>query len=698
VLIQDDGRSSGHHSLGFKNNFKSNFRHTKKALKSLDNSAFLFTKAKYTMPKQFSILFLFLFGLTIQAQEPVFNDTITRYATIGYDANGNEVSFLSDTPPLNQIAGAPKAFYSYYWEFGDGNYSTEKDPKHTYKKTRDYEAKLWATNNYDTGKPPATRPKKVVITEITKEADDVANMTDDFMLKRNREPMIDEEMVMIVSYKNENDYATSGNIHMFYNETAFKNDNFLEPEIRLHHGESLIPTNMIVVNSTENPTNSFLASNTENQISYTTQVQDSTKKKNLPLSMDEAKMAYRSQKSISFDNMQPGEERNIFLTMRTAPEMVKDTSAIISVRGIYVPDKNYSDHTVKDMEMEIVTSHDPNKMSSNGVLMNYRLVRFKTLKYKIKFQNNGEGPARTIRLETDIPEILDMSTLKLEDQYPACPICPKEPVTYSCLDTTFLKNKAVFTFKNIYLPGTEQKNVQEKDSTKGFVKYSIRFAKDFHKKKTKSRTAIIFDKNEPIITNYATTRFTLGISVGIKAGYNYYPNVENAKSYFVSAVVSPYKPYRFYPQVEFSNSFNSSSNMTSTDQIVDDPRNGFRFLQRTITATEQKSVNWEIPALIRYNINNYIGVGAGIQANINMSTTSDTTTTTENYEGDTDQFLIDSTTDMDTSKEPFTNLKTGIVLDMTAGFSRIGPSLGARYVMNSKSDFNYWQLYALWRF
>jgi len=650
------------------------------------------------MQKQFTLLILFLFGFTIQAQELIVNDTILRYANIGYDANGNEVSFLSDTPPLQQIAGAPKAFYSYYWEFGDGNYSTEKDPKHSYKKTGTYEAKLWATNNYDTGKPPATRPKKVVINEITNTADDVASMTEDFILKRNREPMINEEMVMILSYKNTNNYTSSGNIHLFYNEMAFKNDNFLDPQIRMHHGESLIPTDIIVNNTTSNPTQTFLASIENEFVTYSIQQQDSTKKTNLPLSMDEAKMAYRSQKSISFNNMQPGEERNIFLTMRTAPEMIKDTSAIISVRGIYVPDNNYSDHTVKDMEMEIVTSHDPNKMLSNGVLMNYRLVRFKTLKYKIKFQNNGEGPARTIRLETDIPEMLDMSTLKLEDQYPACPICPKEPVRYSCLDTTFLKNKVIFTFKNIYLPGTQQKNVQEKDSTKGYVKYSIRFAKDFHKKKTKSRTAIIFDKNEPIITNYATTRFTPGISIGVKAGYNYYPNVENAKSYFMSAVVSPYKPYRLYGQAEFSNSFNSSTSGTIVDQIVDDPRTNGKGLQRTITSTEEKSVNWEVPVLLRYNLNNYIGIGTGIQANVNMSTTANNSVTVENYEGDTDQFLIDSTTDSNSVKESFTNLRTGILFDVTAGFSRLGPSVGARYVLNNKTDFSYWQLYALWRF
>lgn len=35
-----------------------------------------------------------------------------------------------------------KAFYSYYWEMGDGNYSTKAEPKHTYKKPGDYEIEI----------------------------------------------------------------------------------------------------------------------------------------------------------------------------------------------------------------------------------------------------------------------------------------------------------------------------------------------------------------------------------------------------------------------------------------------------------------------------------------------------------------------------------------------------------------------------
>jgi hypothetical protein len=36
-------------------------------------------------------------------------------------------------------------------------------------------------------------------------------------------------------------------------------------------------------------------------------------------------------------------------------------------------------------------------------------------------------------------------------------------------DTIIKQNQIIFTFKNIYLPGSNQKNVKEIDSTKGFV-------------------------------------------------------------------------------------------------------------------------------------------------------------------------------------------------------------------------------------
>lgn len=646
------------------------------------------------------IIILLLIASSLSASSQILkHDTITRTANIKTNVSGNVVSFTPETPELIQIAGAPKAFYTQFWEFGDGNYSKEPTPKHIYKKTGDYEVKLWVTNNYDNGKPPTTRPKKIVINNLISVANNVTSMEEDFIVKRNREPVPDEEMVVVLSYKNPKDYVTNGKLYLFYNEQQYKADNFELLETRTYNNEKNIDTKGFVFTQNIDNDRTYLASSKNDFIKLRAFPQDSTEKTNLPLTIANSKAFYKNWCLLEFDNMQPKEERNLFFSLKTTPEMLKDTSAIISVRGIYVPDGNYDNHKVKDMEMEIVTSHDPNKMSSNGTFMNYRLARFKNLKYKIKFQNNGEGPARTIRLETDIPDMLDKSTIQVLDMYPKCEICPKEEVIYSCLDTTFTETQAIFTFKNIYLPGSEQKNVKEYDSTKGFVKYSIKFAKDFHKQKTKSRTAIIFDKNDPIITNYSTTRFLPGISIGAKAGVNSFSNLNNSESYFFGATISPYKSYRFYWQVELMNNFhNYNANTNIVTEFVDSAQ-GFRVFQRTTTSNSFKNIDWDIPVLLRYNLNNYIGLGAGLQNTISIHEEQKQGILVEQFEGDTVKDpIINSKADILNTTNSFSHLRTGLLFEATAGFARIGPSLGARYIMNFKKDFNYWQLYAIWKF
>jgi hypothetical protein len=648
------------------------------------------------MKKLLSLIF-FLSSFLLFSQTKV-KDTITRRANIGYDKNGNQVSFKPETPPLIQIAGAPKASYSYFWETGDGNYSKDPTPKHIYKKKGEYKVNLTVTNNYDNGKPPKTRPKTVAINEITDSSyTEIASLADSVSYKifNNREPIPEEEMIVVVSYKNTLDYVAHGKLYLFYNDKEFKNDNFELIEYRTHFDEKKVMEDGYAFADELNNTNQFLAS-ASNEISQKNVPFE--KDENLEMTLSECRSQFRKATILEFDGMNPNETRNVFFTFKTTPEMIKDTSATVKMRGVYVPDRNYRNHKKRTLEMEIVTSHDPNKMSSNGLFINYRLVRLKKLNFKIRFQNDGEGPARTIRLETDIPDMFDKKTLQIVDLYPKCPVCPKnEEVNYSCLDTIIKQKQIHFTFKNIYLPGSTQKNVMEKDSTKGFVKYTLKLAKDFHKQTTLSKTAIFFDKNEPVITNYAVTRFQPGFSIGAKTGYTLYPDLENSKSYFVGATISPYKSYRWYWQVEWQNSLLQYDSKTpTTDEIV--MINGIKQLQRTTSRSEFRNIVMEIPVLMRYNINNYFGVGAGILAGFNISKKQDLYTEIALYEGMNPNFLLQKTNKSETIKDPFSQFKSGILLDFTAGFARIGPSVGVRYALNFEKNFNYCQFYALWKF
>ncbi len=641
--------------------------------------------------------------VVIISSAQVKNDTLQRTATIGIDVNGNLISVRPETPPLQQIAGAPTAFYTYYWEFDDGSYSMEKEPKHTYKNKGEYDVKLWATNHYDTGKPPTTRPKKVAVNNITEDFNDETSMNTDLDLRINRDPIPDEEMVVVMSYKNTKSYVTGGKLFLYFNEKQFRADNFELSDTRTYHGERKIQDGFALNTILNTGDDTYYASAKNELIKIRTKAIDTVERNNLPLTLEESKAYYKNSEQFEFDSMEPNEERNIFFTLKTTPEMLKDTSAIITVRSIYVPDNNSGNHKVKDLEMEIVTSHDPNKMSSNASLLNYRFVRFKTFKFKIKFQNNGEGPARTIRLETDIPEMFDKQTIEVVDQYPACPICPEnQVVAYSCLDTTFTEKQAIFTYKNIYLPGSQQKNVKEYDSTKGFVKYRIKLKKDFHKKKTKSRTAIIFDKNEPIITNYATTRFMPGISLGAKAGYSITPGLDKSKEYFAGVTISPFKSYRGYLQAELFASFGSyeeSKNFTE-QTVVGDFINSYDISENSEIKT---FTGYLVPVSYRYNLNNYLAIGGGAQLRLNVSQK----TTTESAGEYSLIIPSEGTTIRDETQDTFVKtesdcdcytMNTGVFVGFNVGAARIGPSVGARYIYYFGEENQQIQFYGIWKF
>lgn len=699
-----------------------------------------------------TIYFLFLFLLGILFSVPSYGqkinkDTLLRVAKIQHIATNNKVQFTADTPQLRQIAGAPKAFYTYFWEFGDGHYSTDNNPKHTYKNKGEYTTRLIATNNYDDGPPPTSRPKKVNITDVssTDYVDENRNLIDKhhgFRLLNNREPSPNQEMQVVMSYANTKDYTTQGKLYVFFNEKKFKNKNFNLVDTRTYYGEIKKEEKLDLAFQKQMSYNNFVLT-TGIQTLYNSFVEetDTLIKHNLPATLKKAKETYQDYSVWEFDNLQANEKRNLFLSFKTTPEMLKDTTAIISIRSIFVPEQGNDAHQIRTKEMEIVTSHDPNKMAVYNTRINYRFMRFKRLKYKVRFQNNGEGPASLIKLNVEVPKMLDKSTLKVLDMYPKVPICPDgETVQYSCLDTVRIKEGISFQFKNIYLPGSNQKGVHEKDSTKGFVKYAMKFGKKFHKIRSRSKTVIIFDKNEPIITNTASSRFSTGLSIGVRAGYNYFltkdkgesleiPNIipagnsltvikqSKGHSYFTGLTFSPYKSYRWYFQAETyldKKLFETDYTIKYLQRVTYETTNADgEVVEESILAHVKQTYNKEttqtnlfvVPASVRYNINSIIGLGAGVQLNLRMNGTTDESIQKEYYTFNENQpeELGDELEFLFSKKKDITEFGWELYdympyIDMTIGASRIGPSLGVRYLYPIKQKQQILQFYAIWKF
>lgn len=660
------------------------------------------------------IIFITILSLGHVARGQLVTDTTTRKAEILLNQYDNKVEFQADTPPLIQISGAPEAFYTYFWEFGDGHFSFEEKPEHVYNDKGEYQVRLQVTNNYDNGKPPPSRPKTLKVGEVNEQPGPLS-MEGDFQglaMLKTREPVPDEDMVVVMRYKNDLGYATNGKLYIYYNERKFKANNFEIADVRTHHNEK--PAEDMLLSAHFNTSSMFTshaawasAGMGAGMSPFYPSPGDSVRN-HVFITEEESEREFRDKLIFKFEDLAPKEERNMFFTIKTTPEMLKDTSAIVKIRGVFVPDERSESHQVRDLEMEITTSHDPNKMAVSDTRINYRLADKKRLKYKVRFQNNGEGPATTIRLNVDVPSIIDKSTLKLLDTYPECPVCPDSDsltVSYSCIDTVFSEKQISFIFNNIYLPGSNQEGVHKYDSTKGFVRYSVKLKDKAPKINSASRTAIIFDKNEPILTNYSKTHFKPGLSLGAMLGYNSVASLDNSRNYFLGITASPYKPHRGYLQAELQVSkgtFESSRNYEIRTQLepgIDimeltqvDEQTDFEYMDITL-----------VPVSYRYNLNRFMGVGGGVQISGRLY---------EEYEQTSDyayflefpQNRIEPNQDkpaetfVTSKKDRTTELNPGVFAGVNLGSARIGPSIGMRYIWQVNEPRNVWAFYLQWKF
>ena len=108
-----------------------------------------------------------------------------------------------------------------------------------------------------------------------------------------------------------------------------------------------------------------------------------------------------------------------------------------------------------------------------------------------------------------------------------------------------------------------------------------------------------------------------------------------------------------------------------------------------------------VPVSFRYNLNGVIGLGFGPQISLDVSNEVETTTSTEyfTYFNNRVGKLIEgaSSTTTKVENKPFTDVKYGFFGDITIGASRIGPSVGARYIYNFNEPNAQLHFYAIWK-
>jgi hypothetical protein len=639
------------------------------------------------------------------------SDTIPTI--INYTTENGLTKFSSELRPLRQIAGAPAPFYTYFWEFGDGGFSFEKEPTHHFKKADSVKVRLFATNNYDDGKRPPTRPRPIkplvsrpMMASNSSDPSGLFKMGGNIELKSNCMPKPGDDMMLVFGYRNKESngqQALSGTIAILFNDKEFNNNNFELAEVRTYNsekkGDLKSMLDVAYVPSKKNAPVYYASVNDE--LPLTNMAAEKV------ILKDKAK-DFKSQESWKFADLKANEERFVFMHFKTTPEMLKDTNAVVRISAVFIPDNPLVETEFFNMELQIVASHDPNKMVLRKSRMNFRFTgKHRELTYKVRFQNTGKGPAKKIDVAVNISEVFDPITLKITKTKPEVITCDSAYAGQSCIRKIIGKDSVHFVFSNIYLPGTEQKGVLDADSTMGFVEYKIKFKEKPKKLPIKSGAAIIFDKNEPIYTNRAVGRFKMGLSPGLILGYGFpfetdNRNFLNNKNIVIGGSLAPYAPHRSYWQAEiYLNSFKENTFLVNSlrgglkDTVIN--KVPYRVDGKDYYRTEKTLTINAVPLQFRYNISKYIGAGAGTLVSLHVYDKSATTIKYRLIPSQAGATAQELDVLADERKEKFTNIRTSFFVDIQVGLVRVGPSIGFRYLFDPKSSNNRVATYVTWK-
>lgn len=268
------------------------------------------------------------------------------------------------------------------------------------------------------------------------------------------------------------------------------------------------------------------------------------------------------------------------------------------------------------------------------------------------------------------------------------------------------------------MPGLKEERIDD-DSTKGFVKYAIRFKKRPKKIPFSSRAVIVFDKNEPIYTNFAEARFVKGLSPGVMAGYNFSLSEGNYSAkgpVQIGYVLAPYAPYRPYFQLELHAGVLQQEDLTTTNLIQQDTQliKDFKLPASLIIDTKnsvretvirtKRNILQVVPLHFRYNLNSWISAGLGIMGQLARS---EQTSIFVKYDIKGYTTANQNFPDFDTVITRTSSLKSGgqtrssttatfaPFADIQVGRVRTGPTLGLRYYRLSEGNLpNRFFLYA----
>ena len=457
---------------------------------------------------------LLLFVATVLTTASSFAQPINlKKPKIKAEASGNSFILSLDPeppPPIKPVgSGRSEPEWLYFWEFGDGHYSEEKNPLHAFTQKGKLPVNVYLTPAYSLDKP----------LKISDEVD--IDKTGGAPSKRgypslgrnsfiristnNNELVMREDLQLVIHYKPPPGH-NSGFIALAFNEKTAAKRSFKYASERTYYGERAVDDIFEVAE---------VANNADNQ--------------NL---LDKQAGDFQQIYAFKYQNKSPSESYRLFITLRVETPAV---GSQIGLKAFLMPEKGSmpSSGTSNLKTMTILASHDPNRITVVPRVVEYPVPTDTIFRYKLFFQNKGEGVAKGLTVRVTRDSTMNIDSMKIQGAKIAtepCPMCNvvRNPRA-SCLDTIISEKYIDFIFKNVLLYGTRGKETLTSDQTKGEIQFSIKPKVVTNKKgiiqvpevdAVVTRGAIKFDTdNDTVFTNEIDTQFRMR-SFAAKVGYN----------------------------------------------------------------------------------------------------------------------------------------------------------------------------------
>lgn len=411
----------------------------------------------------------------------------------------------------------PGIEYSYLWSFGDGAYSREIDPTHTYPERMDakkYEVVLYATPVYTPlGPPPAVylpNPEKINIDPSTTNSSYTYMTHKMISLSYNRLPRATYESTFILTYRNISGSTAPFPVHFEFNEDYFKYEGFVAP------GSETI------VNSSNIPGNGQYS------------------------------------KQLTFQSTDPlgeNEERTIFIQLKAKAAVLGgmeiEPDGKVEIEGVpelYVRAETDFAGTMAPLDDELIISAvgswDPNnKISSIDYIDRDEITFPEKIRYRINCENVGNGPTGSVTITDHVSSFLDLSSGVIVDQ--------KDPG--KVFTPTLLAEGISFSCTNLILEGTSSADVPSLDECQYWIEveydinstvFNSHFSPSFDCSASDllgsfgTNAEIIFDGHLPIPTNIASTEVFCEVIMQPFEITNVFPNPAD-EIVDVTYVISP---------------------------------------------------------------------------------------------------------------------------------------------------------------